>query len=98
MDYWAELSDEDVLTPQEELLLKTLNSTGDGKSAETALCVIDVSQEYEYMQRVDPYRELEIEKQSVRDGVDCITFKPNRYGIEKLYFNIKRRFEVGCNL
>ena len=97
MDYWAELSDEDVLTPQEELLLKTLNSTGDGKTPETALCVIDVFQEYEYMERVEPYSELERKMQGYRDGVDCITFKPNSYGIEKVYFDIKRRFEVGYN-
>ena len=85
----------DVLMPQEELLLRTIDSTGDGKSPETALCVIDVGQEYEYMQRVFPYSELEREKQSVSDGIDCITFKPNLFGIEKLYFDIRRRFDVG---
>ena len=85
----------DVLMPQEEIILKAIDSTGDGKSAETALCVIDVSQEYEYIRRVFPYSDLMIEKQSVRDGIDCISFKSNIFGIEKLYFDISRRFEVG---
>lgn len=85
----------DVLMPQEEIILRAIDSTGDGKSAETALCVIDVSQEYEYMRRVFPYSDLIIEKQSVQNGVDCISFKPNNFGIEKLYFDISRRFDVG---
>ena len=80
----------DVLMPQEEIILRAIDSTGDGKSAETALCVIDVSQEYEYMRRVFPYSDLIIEKQSVQNGVDCISFKPNNFGIEKLYFDISR--------
>jgi len=86
-----------VLMPQEELLLKAIDSTGDGKTPETALCVIDVAQEYEYMQRVFPYSDLKMERQGVRNGIDCISFKPNLYGIEKLYFDISRRFAVGYN-
>lgn len=35
-------------TPQERLLMEAIDSTGDGKSPETSLCVIDVHQEYEY--------------------------------------------------
>lgn len=86
-----------VEMPQEELILKTIDSTGDGKSPKTALCVIDVHQEHEYMRRVFPYSELEMSLQSVRNGIDCITFKPNIYGIENLYFDISCRFDVGYN-
>ena len=34
--------DYEVDTPQERLLMETIDSTGDGKTPETALCVIDV--------------------------------------------------------
>lgn len=84
-----------VRTQQEALLLQAIDSTGDGQTPETALCVIDVGQEYEYMRRVLPYPMLETAKQSTRHGIDCITFMPNIYGIEQLYFDIRRRFEVG---
>ena len=89
MDYWEEYS------PQEELLLKAIDSTGDGKTPETALCVIDVHQEYEYIQRVVRLFVLRLVEQSVVNGIDCLTFENNRGGIEKVYFDISRRFEVG---
>lgn len=84
-----------VSSPQEELLLRTIDSTGNGMTAETALCVIDVSQEYDYMGRVFPYCMLEIDHQSLLDGnVDCIEFRPNPYGVKKLYFDISSKFKV----
>lgn len=104
MDYWrdseeemASLFDDNycVETLQERRILETIDSTGDGRSRETALCVTDVGQEYEYMERVMPYTFLEVKGQSLRDGIDCIEFKENMYGIERLYFDISRRFDVG---
>ena len=94
------LREEDVspyfdVSPQEELLLKAIDSTGDGKTPETALCVIDVHQEYEYIQRVVRLFVLRLVEQSVVNGIDCLTFENNRGGIEKVYFDISRRFEVG---
>ena len=83
------------VSPQEELLLKAIDSTGDGKTPETALCVIDVHQEYEYIQRVVRLFVLRLVEQSVVNGIDCLTFENNRGGIEKVYFDISRRFEVG---
>ena len=83
------------VSPQEELLLKAIESTGDGKTPETALCVIDVHQEYEYIQRVVRLFVLRLVEQSVVNGIDCLTFENNRGGIEKVYFDISRRFEVG---
>ncbi len=44
----------DVWTLQEKLILKVIDSTGDGRTPETALCVIDPHQEYEYINRVSP--------------------------------------------
>lgn len=82
---------------QERLLLKTIDSTGDGKSPETALCVISVDQEYEYLERVVPYCNLKLACQSVCDGIDCLEFEPNIFNIDRIYFDISRRFEVGYN-
>ena len=86
------------LSPQEKLLMKTIDSTGDGKTLETAFCVIDVHQEYEYIARSPRFLCLKLVRQSVANGIDCLEFKNLRGGIEKVYFDIGRRFEVdsGC--
>lgn len=84
-----------VDTLQERKILEAIDSTGDGRSRETALCVTDVGQEYEYMERVMPYTFLEVKRQSVRDGIDCLEFEENIHEIECLYFDISRRFDVG---
>jgi len=84
-----------VDTPQERLLMKTIDSTGDGKSPETAFCVIDVHQEYEYIERKFPFCCLKMTKQSVRNGIDCLHFEENPFDIDCIYFDISRRFEVG---
>jgi hypothetical protein len=89
MDYWEEFS------PQEKLILEAIDSTGDGKTPETALCVIDVHQEYEYIQRVVRLSVLQLVRQSVMNGVDCLELKDYDDRIEKVYFDISRRFEVG---
>ena len=83
------------VSPQEKLILETIDSTGDGKTPETALCVIDVHQEYEYIQRVVRLGVLQRVKQSVRNGIDCLELKNYDGRIEKVYFDISRRFEVG---
>lgn len=102
MDYWEDLGQDFdvhslqyfVFTPQELLFLKAIESTGDGKTPETAFCVIHVHQEYEYMKRVYPYYLLHIKRQSLSQGIDCIEFEPNRYGIDCLYFDVHRLFEL----
>ena len=83
------------VSPQEELLLEAIDSTGDGKTPQTALCVIDVFQEYEYIDRVVEYCDKQVVEQSVRDGIDCLKLKSFDGSIVKLYFDVKRRFEVG---
>ena len=83
------------VSPQEELLLKAIDSTGDGKTPETALCVIDVHQEYEYLERVIRYSGMRLIKQSVRNGIDCLELKDIDGYEEKVFFDISRRFEVG---
>ena len=83
------------VSSQEKLLLEAIDSTGDGKTPETALCVIDVHQEYEYIQRVVRLSLLRFVRQSVRKGIDCLELEDYNSCIEKVYFNISRRFEVG---
>ena len=75
--------------------VETIDSTGDGKTPEAALCVIDVHQEYEYIQRVVRLSVLQLVRQSVADGIDCLELKDYDGHIEKVYFDISRRFEVG---
>ena len=85
-----------VDTLQERCLLKTIDSTGDGKTEKTALCVTDVSQEYEYLERVFPYCLLKVRKQTLdNNNIDCLEFAENTYGIECIYFDIHRRLDVG---
>ena len=83
------------VSPQEKLILETIDSTGDGKTPETALSVIDVHQEYEYIQRVVRLSVLQLVRQSVNKGIDCLELKDYDGRIEKVYFDISRRFEVG---
>ena len=82
-------------TMQERRILEAIDSTGDGLSKETALCVTDVGQEYEYIHRVSPYNLLEVVRQRVENGIDCLEFRPNIYCVKRLYFDIHRRFDVG---
>ena len=83
------------VSPQERLILETIDSTGDGKTPETALCVIDTHQEYEYIARVIRLFGLNLIRQSVSNGIDCLELKDHNGHVEKVYFDIKRRFEVG---
>ena len=83
------------VSPQKKLILETIDSTGDGKTSETALCVIDVHQEHEYIQRVVRLSVLQLVRQSVAGGIDCLELRDYDGRIEKVYFDISRRFEVG---
>ena len=96
----AMLQDDDsdpymVVSPQERLLLETIDSTGDGKTPETALCVIDVHQEYEYLDRVVRYCTMRVIRQSFKNGIDCLELVDVDGSKVKLYFDIKCRFDVG---
>lgn len=84
-----------VDSPQELLLLLAIESTGDGKTPETAKYVIDVHQEYEYLQRVFPLMDMRLLSQKIiHKTYDCLELAD---GDEKtyLYFHIGRRVEVG---
>lgn len=83
------------ITTQERLILEAIDSTGDGETPETALCVISVEQEWEYIERVNKYRLMDFEGQKLENGIDCLVLKDFLGNIEKVYFDISRRFEVG---
>ena len=83
------------ITPQERLILEAIDSTGDGKTPETALSVIDVSQEYEYIERVNRLRFMDLAGQKLENGIDCLDLRDFLGNIVKVYFDISRRFEVG---
>ncbi len=84
----------EVDAPQERLLMQVLDSTGDGKTPETAISVIDVGQEYEYLERKFPFNHLSVKEQRLSQGVDCLCFSDNIYGIECIYFDVSRKLEV----
>lgn len=83
------------VSPQEKLILEAIDSTGDGKTPETALSVIDVHQEYEYIQRVVRLSVLQLVRQSVNKGIDCLELKDFNGRLEKVYFDISRHFDAG---
>jgi len=98
-DHGLDPSDYMVDSPQELLLLLAIDSTGDGKTKETAKYVIDVHQEYEYLQRVFPYIMMKRVRQSLIDNTyDCIELEALNGKIVNLYFHVGRRFEVGYKL
>ena len=99
MDYWDDLSEYD--SPQSQLLTRTIESSGDGKTPETAFCVICVGNEYDFMERTAPYFLLERQKQSLQHlgdkYIDCIEFEENMFGIDKVYFDVTALFKYGFN-
>ena len=82
------------VTPQELLLLKAIDSTGDGETSESALCVISVRQEYEYIERSIRFFGYHVAQQSFYGGIDCLELKNNDGDTKKVYFDIRRYFEV----
>lgn len=95
MDYWDDLYGYD--SPQSQLLIRVIESTGDGKTPETAFSVISVGDEYAFMERKAPYFLLERKKQSVKKisdrFIDCIEFKENMFGVNELYFDVTAFFK-----
>lgn len=95
MDYWDDLYGYD--SPQSQLLIRVIESTGDGKTPETAFSVISVGDEYAFMEREAPYFLLERKKQSVKKisdrFIDCIEFKENMFGVNELYFDVTAFFK-----
>jgi hypothetical protein len=92
---WAEIEDEemaDIHSFYYTKLIKSVMSSGDGKSAKTAYHVINISEEY----RVLEYLELEILEQNLLEvsghSFDKITAKDADGKTKDIYFNIDLPF------
>ena len=81
-------------SPQEQLILQAIDSTGDGKSEETALCVINVQQEYEYIERAWCLFNKNLVQQSVNNGIDKLELQDDFGNTEVVYFDVSRCFET----
>ena len=96
MDYWDDLNLE-YDSPQSELLGKVIESSGNGKTPDTAYCVIFVGNEYDFIERVYPYFLLERKRQSLiryeDKYIDCWEFEENDFGIDKVYFDVTALFK-----
>ncbi len=81
-----------------DMIFYAIYSTGDGKSPETAFCVIDTYQEYEMLQRLFG-RDVRVTRQTLLGNhIDCIEFQSGFCGSEqsfKVFFDMSRRYEVG---
>ena len=82
------------VTPQELLLLKAIDSTGDGETPDSALCVISVHQEYEYIERSIRFTGFHVARQSFFEGIDCLELNNNDGETTKVFFDLRRYFEV----
>jgi len=70
-------------------IVDALNSTGDGLSKETAIHVIAISNEYDYLF----LNELSRKSQAlVIGGFDVLELMPNEDGLEELWFDINQPF------
>jgi hypothetical protein len=70
-------------------LFKTIISTGDGLTCETAFHVISVDNEYSIL----GVFELESKGQSLSGNCDYFGFEKGRYKIDGLYFDVSKLFE-----
>lgn len=100
MEWWkGHLGEENgEFSRQEELIAEAILGTGDGKTPETAFCVIDIYQEYELLSMLMPGRTPLVTGWSLLPGnIDCLELEPNRFGVDRVYFDVSRRFEVGMD-
>jgi hypothetical protein len=77
------------------IVLGALFSTGDGRSKETAMHMIAVSQEYDILFTNKLSRQSQ---RLVEDRYDVLTLQPNRSGVDELWFDIGRPMQFLKNL
>ena len=71
-------------------ILNAMSSTGDALSKETAIHVIAVNNEYDYMFSMNVSMESQV---LIDGGYDLLYLQPNEDGIEELWFDIKQPLE-----
>jgi hypothetical protein len=68
-------------------VLDAMNSTGDALTMETAIHVIAVSNEYDYMFFIN----VSLQSQTlIQGGYDLLSLQPNDSGIEELWFDVNQ--------
>jgi hypothetical protein len=78
-----------------EKQVDAIMSSGDGLSTKTAFVVIYVQDEYEIIEVLG--FEFNGNQHLLQGGYDMLELEENPYGIDALYFNVNRLFEVGFN-
>ena len=85
-----------VDTLQEKLIIDAMLSTGDGFTQETAIYIIDVAQEYDFIARVYPDLsdcikcQTLVSDESEHHEYDYFEFEDNIYEIKELWFECSR--------
>ena len=81
------LSEADKNIKKIRYIVDALNSTGDGLSKETAIHVITISNEYDYMF----LNNLSMQSQALADGgYDVFNLQPNKDGLEEIWFDVNQ--------
>lgn len=75
---------------QMDVIFDAIISSGDGKTLETAMAVVNVADEYATLSALG--LQFAGSQQLVEDHYDYLTVQKNEYGLEGLYFNAERCF------
>jgi hypothetical protein len=85
-----------LINYKKERIIKTILSTGDGKTQETGFFVTNLTQEYDILQILS--FEFSGEQTPTPTGCDYLGVKENKYHIKGLFFDANRMREVEKNL
>ncbi|HTC01093.1 MAG TPA: DUF4919 domain-containing protein [Ferruginibacter sp.] len=85
-----------LINYKKERIIKTILSTGDGKTQETGFYVITATQEYDILQILN--FDFSGEQTLTTNGCDYLGVKENKYHIKGLFFDVNKMMEVQNNL
>jgi hypothetical protein len=85
-----------LINYKKEKVIKTILSTGDGKTEETGFYIITVSQEYDILQILG--FDFSGEQTLTKTGCDYLAVKENKYGIKGLFFDVNKILEAESKL
>jgi hypothetical protein len=81
---------------KKDKLIKTILSTGDGKTELTAFYVAAVSHEYDMLQIMG--FDFDGSQSITKSGCDYLTLKENKYGVKGIYFDVNKILEIEAKL
>ena len=85
-----------LINYEKERIIKTILSTGDGKTQETGFYVITVTQEYDILQILS--FDFSGEQTLTPTGCDYLGVKENKYNIKGLFFDVNKMMEAEKSL